>query len=161
MPTWSLNANTLAWSLTASTKRHLAKTRTIPNGCGQIRADHLHASGTTCRKDLVLTTCSMFTKTVAYHFENTLNSAIARNPRGPFSSLATVFWVNTWRKTFHTHGTATSSETLVKPASYLVHCLRRPALQHFCHKTIRRPIGLVLPSCPEDPVHRDRHPTPL
>ena len=31
--------------------------------------------------------CSMSTKTVAYHLENTLDSAIARNPRRPFSSL--------------------------------------------------------------------------
>ena len=44
------------------------------------------------------------TGTEVYHLDNTLRSAVARNPRKPFPDLASVFFSNTKRRILHASG---------------------------------------------------------
>ena len=95
----------------------------------------LHSTGS-------FSSSSRSTRTIVYHFENTLEKAIARNPRSPFSSLASGFLRNTRRRMFHRHSP-----------------LNRLSNQHATSYTVSvgRPIGLILlhfTSGTENSVHR-------
>ena len=70
--------------------------------------------------------CNMSTKTVVYHLENTLRTAIAQNPQKPFFELGV--WLSEEHEANNCprlQSTALSSEALVEPVTYFVCCLRR------------------------------------
>ena len=98
-----------------------------------------------------------------YHLGNTQSRAISRNPRSPFSSLATRFLRNTRRRTFNASGAQHSLEPLVERVRDLVCCLRRQALQHLHHQAVGGPVGLVLHHfhpCAKNPVDSDSYMRP-